>query len=141
MRNSLGIFSEEQYLRPSEAGDCDDEQEAAADEEAKGAEVEEANDVNVDGHAQGEEEESDEEDDGVQPLLFVDINLGGDEQERIVVFEGDTAPELAKQFCLEHNLDEETQEKLQELLEQQMAGVLPKIDEDEYGSEGDEEEQ
>lgn len=57
-----------------------------------------------------------------------------------MVFEGDTAPELAKQFCLEHNLDEETQEKLQELLEQQMAGVLPKIDEDEYGSEGDEEE-
>lgn len=142
MRNSLGIFSEEQYLRPSEAGDCDDEQEAAEDEEAKGAEVEEAIDVNanVDGHAQGEEE-SDEDDDGVQPLLFVDINLGGDEQERIVVFEGDTAPELAKQFCLEHNLDEETQEKLQELLEQQMAGVLPKIDEDEYGSEGDEEEQ
>ena len=26
-----------------------------------------------------------------QPLLFVDINLGGSEQERIVVFEGDTA--------------------------------------------------
>jgi hypothetical protein len=26
-------------------------------------------------------------------------------------------------------LDEETQEKLEELLEQQMAGVLPKIDE------------
>ena len=136
VRNSLGIFSEEQYLRPSEAGDRDDEQEAAEDEEAKGAEVEAH-----DGHAQGEEEESDEDDDGVQPLLFVDINLGGDEQERIVVFEGDTAPELAKQFCLEHNLDEETQEKLQELLEQQMAGVLPKIDEDEYGSEGDEDEQ
>ena len=50
----------------------------------------------------------DEEDDEIQPLLFVDINLGGDEQERIVVFEGDRAPELAKQFCLEHNLDEET---------------------------------
>lgn len=134
VRNSLGIFSEEQYLRPSEADDRDDEQEAE-DEEAKGAEAEAH-----DGHAQGEEEESDEDDDEVQPLLFVDINLGGDEQERIVVFEGDTAPELAKQFCLEHNLDEETQEKLQELLEQQMAGVLPKIDEDEYGSEGDEEE-
>jgi len=26
-----------------------------------------------------------------QPLLFVDINLGGDDQERIVVYDGDTA--------------------------------------------------
>lgn len=69
------------------------------------------------------------EDDGQQPLLFVDINLGGDEQERIVVYEGDTAKNLAQIFCQEHNLDEETQEKLEELLEQQMAGVLPKIDE------------
>ena len=59
----------------------------------------------------------------------MDINLGGDEQERIVVYEGDTAVNLATIFCQEHNLDEETQEKLEELLDQQMAGVLPKIDE------------
>lgn len=59
----------------------------------------------------------------------MDINLGGDEQERIVVYEGDTAQDLARVFCQEHNLDEETQEKLEELLEQQMAGVLPKIEE------------
>lgn len=78
---------------------------------------------------QDEDEEAEEEEQ--QPLLFVDINLGGDEQERIVVFEGDTAPELARVFCEEHNLDEETREKLEELLEQQMAGILPKIDEDE----------
>ena len=43
-----------------------------------------------------------------QPLLFVDINLGGDEQERIVVYEGDTSQKLAQEFCLEHNLDDET---------------------------------
>lgn len=76
-----------------------------------------------------------------QPLLFVDINLGGDEQERIVVYEGDTAVQLALNFCQEHNLDEETQEKLQELLEQQMAGVLPKVDEEEYNSEDEEDEE
>jgi hypothetical protein len=50
------------------------------------------------------------------PLLFVDVNLGGDEAERIVVFEGDTAKDLAVKFCDLHNLDEETQEKLEELL-------------------------
>lgn len=41
------------------------------------------------------DDEDEEEDDGQQPLLFVDINLGGDEQERIVVYEGDTAKNLA----------------------------------------------
>jgi hypothetical protein len=51
------------------------------------------------------------------PLLFVDVNLGGDAQERIVVYENETAPVLAKQFCDLHNLDEETQGKLEELLD------------------------
>lgn len=50
------------------------------------------------------------------PLLFVDVNLGGDVAERIVVYDGDTANDLAKRFCDEHNLDEDTQEKLEELL-------------------------
>ena len=50
------------------------------------------------------------------PLLFVDVNLGSD-QARIVVFEGESAQELAKRFCDEHNLDEDTQEKLEELLD------------------------
>ena len=29
------------------------------------------------------------------PLLFVDVNLGGEAAERIIVFEGDTAIDLA----------------------------------------------
>jgi len=29
-----------------------------------------------------------------------------------VVFEGDTAEDLARNFCIEHNLDDETMEKL-----------------------------
>lgn len=63
-----------------------------------------------------QEENNDQENQEQQPLLFVDINLGGDEQERIVVFEGDTAEDLAHQFCVEHNLDDETKGKLEELL-------------------------
>jgi hypothetical protein len=42
------------------------------------------------------------------PLLFVDVNLGGDASERIIVYEGDTARDLALKFCEEHNLDEDT---------------------------------
>ena len=52
-----------------------------------------------------------------QPLLFIDVNLGSESSERIVVFDGDTADGLAAAFCDKHNLDEETQEKLQQLLQ------------------------
>lgn len=68
------------------------------------------------------------------PLLFVDVNLGGENSERIVVFEGDTARDLALKFCEEHNLDEDTLEKLEELLQNQIASVLTKIDEEEHDS-------
>ena len=64
----------------------------------------------------------------------MDVNLGGDEAERIIVFEGDTAIDLAKRFCIEHNLDDETQEKLEQLLESQMSSVLTKIEEEDVES-------
>ena len=65
-----------------------------------------------------------------QPLLFVDVNLGGDAQERIVVYPGETAEELAQKFCIQHDLDEDTQEKLVELLHAQISSVLTNIDEE-----------
>lgn len=71
------------------------------------------------------------------PLLFVDVNLGGldhQQPERIIVMEGDTARDLARQFCEKHNLDEETEERLTELLQQQISSVLTKIQEEEDGS-------
>lgn len=64
------------------------------------------------------------------PLLFVDVNLGGDNSERIVVYEGDTAEELSHRFCEEHGLDEDTREKLEDLLQSQIASVLTKIEEE-----------
>lgn len=33
------------------------------------------------------------------PLLFIDINLGEEKPERIVVYEGDQAKTLADEFC------------------------------------------
>lgn len=43
-----------------------------------------------------------EEGEGDRPLLFVDINLGEDQIERIVVYEGNTAAQLAKDFSRKH---------------------------------------
>ena len=37
-----------------------------------------------------------------RPLLFVDINLGEDQIERIVVYEGNTAKQLARDFSRKH---------------------------------------
>lgn len=64
------------------------------------------------------------------PKLYVDVNIGKNGMERIVVYEGDTAEGLAIKFCQKHDLNEDMKEKLKLLLEQQIAGVLPKIMED-----------
>ena len=59
------------------------------------------------------------------PQLYIDVNLGEDmEPQRIVVYPGDTPDSLAKDFCDQHNLDEETMENLKALLEQQIAAML-----------------
>ena len=65
------------------------------------------------------------------PKLYVDVNIGKNGIERIVVYEGDTAESLASDFCVKHNLKPEMKEKLVTLLEAQIAGVLPKIEEGE----------
>ena len=72
------------------------------------------------------------------PKLYVDVNIGKNGMERITVYDGDTAESLAEQFCQKHQLGEDMKEKLKQLLDQQIAGVLPKIAEDEdYGEEED----
>lgn len=37
------------------------------------------------------------------PLLFVDVNIGKDRQERITIYTGDSAENLAKEFALSHS--------------------------------------
>ncbi|KAL4465214.1 hypothetical protein ABPG74_001928 [Tetrahymena malaccensis] len=68
------------------------------------------------------------------PLLFVDVNLGREKTERIIVFEGDTSEALATKFAEEQNLDSQMKQKLKELLDNQIAGLLTKIDEEEAPS-------
>ena len=65
-----------------------------------------------------------------QALLYVDVNLGPNKSERIIVYEGDTAGELAQQFAEKHGLDEGMKEKLTHLLDNQIGGLLEKIEEE-----------
>jgi hypothetical protein len=80
---------------------------------------------------EGQDDEQRQDEDGERnPLLFVDVNLGPGRSERIVVYEGDTAEQLADDFTKKHGLDENLKEKLVKLLENQIAGLLARIDEE-----------
>lgn len=51
------------------------------------------------------------------PKLYVDVNVGKNKMERIVVYEGDTAESLANKFCETHKLDKNMYDKLITLLD------------------------
>jgi hypothetical protein len=53
-----------------------------------------------------------------EPKLYVDVNIGRQGMERIVVYEGDTADSLATDFCVSNGLNMEMQQKLKVLLDQ-----------------------
>ena len=63
-------------------------------------------------------------------MLYVDVNLGTSGSQRIVVFDGDKAEDLAANFARRFKLDTQMQEKLSMMLQQQISGVLEKIDEE-----------
>jgi hypothetical protein len=84
--------------------------------------------------AMSEENLSQKDSKTTPPLLYVDVNLGPSHTERIVVYEGDTAFTLAKNFSEKHGLNPAMIGKLTELLEQQMSSLLECIAEEEQTS-------
>jgi hypothetical protein len=51
------------------------------------------------------------------PKLYVDVNIGKNGMERITVFEGDTAEQLATDFAKKHKLNSDMKAKLVALLD------------------------
>ncbi|CAI2379453.1 unnamed protein product [Moneuplotes crassus] len=64
------------------------------------------------------------------PILYVDINLGDNHIERITIFEEDDIEQVAKEFAETHNLNDKMYDKLQRMLQNQMAGILSRINEE-----------
>lgn len=64
------------------------------------------------------------------PLLYVDVNFGVGKSQRIMIYEGDTAEDLANNFAETHNLDDHLRNKLKTLLYNHMSKVLSKIEEE-----------
>ena len=66
-----------------------------------------------------------------EPKLYVDVNVANFGLQRIIVYEGDTVDSLVTDFVKRCPIDEFMIEKLKTLLQQQIDGVLERIDEDE----------
>ena len=64
------------------------------------------------------------------PLLIIDVCVGEGIKKKIFVFEGDTPEKLADNFSKEFNLDQETKNKLQNLIHSHMMRLLTRIDEE-----------
>ena len=65
------------------------------------------------------------------PILFLDVNLGKDRVERLVVYDGDDPIQVANEFCTKNNLDERKRRKLAKVIKKQLDSLLTRIDEDE----------
>jgi hypothetical protein len=77
----------------------------------------------------GQFEDSDDEAQGREPLLFVDVNLG-QTKTRIALYEKSKPERVAAKFVRDNNLDVQVQESLTTLLRQQLHNALANIDEE-----------
>ena len=68
------------------------------------------------------------------PLLIIDVNIRHGVKKKIFVYEGDTPEELADKFAKKHNLEPETKNKLQSLIQSHMVRLLTKIEEENQSS-------
>ena len=64
------------------------------------------------------------------PLLIIDVNIRQGVKKKIYVYEGDTPEALAEKFANEQNLDVETKNKLQSLIQTHMQKLLTRIEEE-----------
>ena len=80
-------------------------------------------------HHLEEERERDERKEKI-PLLIIDVNIRQGVKKKIYVYEGDTPEGLAEKFAKEHNLEEETKNKLQNLIHNHMLRLLTRIEEE-----------
>ena len=63
-------------------------------------------------------------------LLIIDVNIRQGVKKKIYVYDGDTPEALAEKFAEEQNLDVETKNKLQSLIQTHMQKLLTKIEEE-----------
>ena len=128
------------YFESDDAYYINNQMESENNKEAKIMDKKEKNTVNKSNNIenqdnnQGEENKSENEGDPEKrdeiPLLIIDVNIRQGVKKKIFVYEGDTPEELAEKFAKEHNLEVETKNKLQGLINSHMLRLLTRIDEE-----------
>ena len=86
-------------------------------------------DENYNNSIEQSSEDEGEKKEGI-PLLIIDVNIRQGVKKKIYVYEGDTPEGLAEKFAKEHNLEEETKNKLQNLIHNHMLRLLTRIEEE-----------
>lgn len=64
------------------------------------------------------------------PILFLDVNLGKGKVDRLVIMDGDDPLKISEDFCKQHGLSEKKKKKLDNVIKQQLTGMLTRIEED-----------
>lgn len=77
-----------------------------------------------------EEEYYQDHEDGEEPLLYVDVNLGQNKT-RIALYQRSNPQRVAEQFVREHGLDMNILENLTNLLTEQLTNALQGMEEEE----------
>ena len=98
-----------------------------AEEENNNLIMEKNNNVNEEVVSENELEK--EKNDDI-PLLIIDVNIRQGVKKKIYVYEGDTPEALAEKFAEEQNLDVDTKNKLQSLIQTHMQKLLTRIEEE-----------
>ena len=84
---------------------------------------------NYNNSAEQSSEDDGEKKEGI-PMLIIDVNIRQGVKKKIYVYEGDTPEGLAEKFAKEHNLEEETKTKLQNLIHTHIVRLLTRIEEE-----------
>ena len=61
------------------------------------------------------------------PVLFLDVNLGKDRMQRLIIYEGDNVQKVIDEFSKLHKLNTKKRTKLEKAIEKQLNGHLPCI--------------
>jgi hypothetical protein len=118
--------NEEEHSSPLKANNTSEKEEPenrSEDDRESSHHRESIRESSAEGEGESEEENF--------PILFLDVNLGKDRVERLVIYDGDDPFAVADEFCAKHCLEDKKKKKLAKVIKKQLDSLLTRIDEDE----------
>ena len=66
------------------------------------------------------------------PILFLDVSLGKEKTQRIVIHNGDNVDKIIEEFAIMFSLTEKKKSKLMSVVKKQLASYLHSIEEEDW---------